>query len=166
MLQYIRSARSASACDPGRPAARRHYTALVAAAFLAAASARGVERVLEVSAPATAAPGARIEVTVRARTDAGAGEHIGFLHVQYSADGGGTWTGLCFEQKIGTEATRKFSITTGAEGSQTLVRARVAFRGGVAGDVDFRGAAISWQDDWQEWRQPPARWATTHVGAP
>ena len=85
--------------------------------------------------------------------------------MEYSQDSGGTWTGLCYEQDIGSVATRQFSITTGMAGSKTLVRGRVAFRGGVAGDVDYNGAAIKWQDSWQKWRQPPARWAETVVMA-
>jgi len=136
-----------------------------ALALLAAAPAFAVQRVLEIAAPASAAPGVSIEVSIRTSTDAGAGEQIGFLHVEYSIDSGRTWTGLCYEQKVGFEATRRFSITTGAAGSKTLVRARVAFREGVAGDVDYDGAAIKWEDSWQKWRKPPARWVETVVMA-
>jgi len=148
-----------------RPAAWPRRGRVFAMALLVATPAFAVERVLEIAAPASAAPGARIEVSIRASTDAGAGEHIGFLHMEYSQDSGGTWTGLCYEQDIGSAATRQFSITTGMAGSKTLVRGRVAFRGGVAGDVDYNGAAIKWQDSWQKWRQPPARWAETVVMA-
>jgi hypothetical protein len=138
---------------------------VVAMALLAVAPAFAVQRVLEIAAPASAAPGAPIDVSVRTSTDAGAGEQIGFLHVEYSIDSGRTWTGLCYEQKIGATATRRFSIVAGAAGSKTLVRARVAFREGKAGDVDYDGAAIKWQDSWQLWRQPPARWVETVVTA-
>jgi len=137
--------------------------ALFAMALFAGTPAFAVQRVLEIAAPASAAPSARIEVSVRASTDAGAGEQIGFLHVECSIDSGKTWTGLCYEQKVGRAATRRFSIATGALGSKTLVRARVAFREGVAGDVDCDGAAVRWHDTWQNWRVPPARWAETVV---
>jgi hypothetical protein len=146
-----------------RPAAWPRSSLVIAMAFLAAAPAFAVQRVLEVAAPASTAPGARIEVSVRASTDAGVGEHIGFLHMEYSQDSGRTWISLCYEQDVGSAATRQFSITTGAAGSKTLVRTRVAFRGGVAGDVDYSGAAIRWQDSWENWRQPPARWTETVV---
>jgi len=138
---------------------------LFATALLAVAPARAVERVLEIAVPAAAAPGVKMEVSIRASTDAGAGEQIGFLHAEYSIDSGRTWTGLCYEQKLGCTAMRRFSITTGAAGSKTLVRARVAFREGVAGDVDYDGAAVKWQDSWRLWRNPPARWAETLVTA-
>lgn len=121
------------------------------------------ERVLDVSAPASASPSSPIEVVVRASTDAGAGEQIGFLHVEYSDDDGATWTGLSYEQEAGVATARHFKITTGEAGSKTLVRAKAAFRGGVAGDVDYRGAAIQWKSTWGEWREPPARWAETTV---
>ncbi len=132
----------------------------------AATPAFAVQRVLEITAPATAAPGAGIQVSVRVSTDAGAGEQIGFLHVEYSSDDGKTWVGLCYEQNDGPAVTRHFSLSTGEADSKTLVRARVAFRGGVAGDVDYTGAAIRWNDSWRQWRQPPARWAEIVVPPP
>lgn len=147
------------------PAAWPRQGLLFAMVLLAVAPAFAVQRVFEIAAPASAAPGVHIEVSIRTSTDAGAGEQIGFLHVEYSIDSGRTWTGLCYEQKVGSEATRRFSITTGAAGSKTLVRARVAFREGVAGDVDYDGAAVKWQDSWRLWRQPPARWVETVVTA-
>jgi hypothetical protein len=149
----------------GRPATWPRRGLVFALAVLAAAPAFAVNRVLEVAVPASATPGARIEVSIRAGTDAGAGEQIGFLHAEYSNDSGRTWIGLCFEQNDGSTVTRKFSITTGTAGSKTLVRTRAAFRGGVAGDVDYNGAAIKWQGSWRLWRQPPARWVETVVTA-
>jgi hypothetical protein len=133
------------------------------AALLLAAPAGAVERVLELVAPATAKPLTRIEVSVRASTDAGAKEQIGFLHVEYSIDGGKTWRGLCYEQSQGTKAVRPLGVVTGAAGTKVLVRARAAYRGGAAGDVDFSGAAIKWQGSWDKWSEPPARLATVEV---
>jgi hypothetical protein len=134
--------------------------------LLAATPVFAVQRVLEITAPATAGPGAAFLVSVRVSTDAGAGEQIGFLHVEYSTDDGKTWTGLCYEQNDGPAVTRHFNLNTGEADSKTLVRARVAFRGGVAGDVDYTGAAIRWQDSWAKWGQPPARWAEIVVPPP
>jgi hypothetical protein len=148
-----------------RAAAWQRRGLVVALAFLAAAPAFAVERVLEVTAPAAAEPGERIEVSVSASTDAGAGERIGFLHVEYSQDDGRTWTGICYEQNISSTETRQFNIIVGPAGSKTLVRARAAFRDGVAGNVDYSGAAIQWQDSWAKWGRPPARWTETVVTA-
>jgi hypothetical protein len=134
-------------------------------ALVVVAPAGAVQRVFELTTPASAAPGAPIEVSVRASTDAGEGEQIGFLHVEFSIDGGGVWTGLCYEQNLGPAVARRISITTGTAGSKTLVRARVAFRNGKAGDVDHTGTAIKWQDSWAKWRKPPALWAETVVKA-
>ena len=147
------------------PAAHPRLGVLFSMVVLAAAPVFAVQRKFEIAAPASAAPGARIEVSIHVSTDAGAGEQIGFLQVDFSIDSGSTWTGLCYEQNIDTATTRQFSITTGVAGSRTLVRARVAFRGGAAGDVDYNGAAIKWQDSWQKWQQPPARWVETDVTA-
>lgn len=132
---------------------------------LMALPAQAVERVLKIQAPAKAAANAEVKVTVRASTDAGADEKIGFLHVECSVDGGQTWTGLCYEQNQGASAARVLSVTTGAAGSKTLLRARVAYRGGAAGDVDFKGGAIKWEGSWKQWDEPPARVATIEVGA-
>ncbi len=133
--------------------------------LLAVAPVFAVQRVFEIAAPASAAPGVPIEVSIHASTDAAPGEQIGFLHVQFSIDGGGVWTGLCYEQNLGPAVARRFSITIGPAGSKTLVRARVAFRGGAAGDVDYTGAPIKWQDSWEKWQRPPARRVETAVVA-
>jgi len=125
-----------------------------------------VERVVRIEAPATAAAADQITVTVHARTDAGDGEQIGFFHAEYSVDGGRTWTGYCYEEKAGRTATRAVTFTLGAAGSKALVRARIAFRGGLAGDVDFNGAAIKWKDTWESWGSPPAKSSTILVRTP
>lgn len=125
-----------------------------------------VERVVRIDAPATAAGAGQITVSVHARTDAGDGEQIGFFHAEYSIDGGRTWTGFCYEEKAGRTATRPVTFTVGSAGSKALVRARIAFRGGLAGDVDFNGAALKWKDSWEKWQSPPAKFATIRVLAP
>lgn len=141
----------------------RFATLLVVAGALLALPVQAVERVFKLELPAVAAANAPIRVTVRASTDAGSGEQIGFLHVEGSTDGGKTWNGLCFMQDLGAATTRTLSVTTGAPGTKTVVRARVAYRGGKAGDVDFKGAAIKWQDTWSSWAEPPARIATVEI---
>lgn len=128
--------------------------------------ALAVERVVRIDAPVTAPAGSKITVSVLARTYAGDGEQIGFFHAEYSIDGGRTWTGFCYEEKAGLTATRLATITVGAAGSKALVRGRIAFRGGLAGDVDFKGAALKWKDSWEKWQSPPAKFTTTSVVAP
>lgn len=140
----------------------RAFTCLFALALLAQ-SASAVERVLKIEAPTEVRPNAEVRFTVRASTDAGANERVGFFHVESSVDGGQTWVGQCFEQNMGASAARLFIVRAGDEGSKTMLRARVAFRGGKAGDVDYTGAAIKWQDSWTNWGEPPARIATVEV---
>jgi hypothetical protein len=124
------------------------------------------ERDLSISAPATALAGAEVEVSIAAATHLGGGEQIGFLHGEYSVDGGRAWTGFCYDQNLGPSATREVAIKTGPPGSKIVVRVRVAFRDGAAGDVDFSGAAIRWTDTWRDWREPPAKVVTISVVAP
>jgi hypothetical protein len=149
---------------PARRGMLARFAALiVVASALLAVPAQAVERVLKVDAPAVASANASVRVTVRASTDAGGKEQVGFLHVEYSVDGGKTWTGLCFEQNQGAAVARVLSVKTGASGTKTLVHARAAYRGGAAGDVDFKGGAIKWQDSWTNWAEPPSRIVTIEV---
>lgn len=127
-------------------------------ALLAAVEAQPIHRSAVIDAPAEARPGTNVVVHLSAATDAGQGEHIGFFHAEYSADGGRTWTPLAMEQKLGRAVLRRIEITAGQAGA-LLVRLRVAFRGGLAGDVDYLGAALRWNSDWNEWRCPPAKLA-------
>ncbi len=150
--------------SPARGASLARFLILAfAAALLLAVPAQAVERVLKVQTPVRAPAHQPVKVIVRASTDAGAGEQIGFMHVEYSNDGGKTWTGLSFEQNQGAAASRTLSVTVGDAGTTTLVRARVAYRGGAAGDVDYTGSAIKWQDSWNNWAEPPARVAKIEV---
>jgi hypothetical protein len=114
---------------------------------------RAVGRTLDIEAPAAVAPGAPVAVVLIASTNAGQGERIGLFQADFSVDGGRTWEGLCYLDNIGSD-TR-----------QVKVRLRVAFRDGLAGDVDYRGAAIRWHAEWARWQDPPARTVTIAVQA-
>lgn len=151
----------AAAC---RGAALRYCVSLVVACAFAALPAHAVERLLQIEAPAAAPERATVEVTVRASTDAGGAEQVGFLHVDYSVDDGKTWTAVCYDQNLGGAAVRTLRVPTGAAGKRTLVRAKAAYRGGVAGDVDYRGGAIQWQTTWATWGEPPTRTVAIKVG--
>jgi hypothetical protein len=122
-------------------------------------------RELFIAAPVLAAAESKIKITILASTDA-RGERVGFLHGEYSIDDGKTWTGFCYEENAGSAATRSLSFKTGGVGSKTLVRVRAAYRGGVAGDVDFRGEAIRWTDTWSKWEEPPAKITVTTIITP
>lgn len=130
-----------------------------------AMAAPAAQRSLELLTPAQVAAGATATVLVRAATDAGAAEQIGFLHLEMSIDHGNNWVPLAYEHSLGATFERRWSVTVGGPGTRTLLRVRAAFRGGVAGDVDFTGAAIRWKDSWAAWGSPPARHAVILVGS-
>lgn len=136
---------------------------LAAACWLLALPAAAVNRVFDLKVPAVVPAAAKVEVQVRISTDAGEGETIAFFQAEYSTDGGRTWTSSWAEQDLGTTSDRGFSFTAGAAGTECRVRARVAYRGGVAGAVDCQGAAIRWYDTWKNWHEPPAKSATINV---
>lgn len=144
-------------------AARRLRAVLVLALAVAAASSVMAERLVRISAPDTVAAGSPLGISVTASTDTGQGEKIGFFHGQYSIDGGVTWTDFCADVDAGASAIRRASIPTNADIENVMIRVRVAFRGGVAGDVDYRGAAIRWDDTWGEWKTPPTQTAVVKV---
>ncbi len=127
------------------------------------APALAVVRDLRIVAPLTAAAGQDLAVTFIASTDAGQGEHVGFLHAEYSSDGGKTWVAVCYLDNIGSSIRRAGTVKVGPVGTTLQVRVRAAFRGGLAGDVDYKGAAIRWKDTWENWGQPPAKLATVAV---
>jgi hypothetical protein len=130
---------------------------------LAPSAPAAINRVFVLAVPATVPAGGRVEVAVRMATDAGEGESIAFFQAEYSLDGGRTWTGAWAEQDLGTAADRGFSFAAGGAGTECRVRARVAYRGGVAGAVDCEGAAIRWFDTWKNWHEPPAKSASVTV---
>jgi hypothetical protein len=139
----------------------RHWFALF---ILSVIPAFAANRVLMISAPAAVRPGAPVHVMVTASTDANDGEDIGFFHSEYSVDGGRTWLPV-YAEKVGASATRPVDFKAGADGTRMLVRSRMAFRGGKAGDVDYTGGRILWDDTWARWATPPAKVVTIVVTA-
>ena len=137
---------------------------LVTVLALAAVSAWATNRSVVITAPTTARPGESVHVTIAASTDATDGEQIGFFHPEYSVDGGKSWITV-YAEKVGRAATRAVDFQAGAEGTKALVRVRIAFRGGKAGDVDFTGAPIAWGGSWGTWATPPAKHASISVTA-
>jgi hypothetical protein len=65
--------------------------------------------------------------------------------------------------KCGAELVRRVDFPVGGKGVKTIIRVRVAFRGGKAGDVDFAGAPIKWDSTWEKWRTPPTKFAIIYV---
>jgi hypothetical protein len=131
---------------------------------LAAVPAFAVNRTLTITAPPTVRPNVNVHVEVTASTDATDGEQIAFFQPEYSVDGGKTWLPV-YAEKVGRSATRSVDFQAGPEGSTALVRARMAFRGGKAGDVDFAGAPIAWGGSWGTWVSPPAKQVSIKVTA-
>ena len=130
---------------------------------LIAAPAYAVNRAIVISAPTEVAAGSSVTVSISASTDAGKGEEIGFLHADYSVDGGKTWTAIFYSQNAGPEVGREVTFQAGAKGVKSLIRARVAFRGGKDGDVDVTGKAIEWNGSWENWRAPCTKYAIIYV---
>ena len=122
-----------------------------------ALAGQSVERTLEVIALPAAMGSKTVPVMLSASTDAGQGERIGLFQADYSIDGGRTWTGLCYMDNLGPATRQERSITPGPAGTTIKVRLRVAFREGLAGDVDYTGAAIRWNAGWGKWDEPPAK---------
>ena len=139
---------------PCLPFARLLLPWLVMSAVTAFAA--GPARTLSLTGPAVARPGSDIQVMVTASTDATDGEEIGFFHAEFSADNGKSWTPVYLE-KLGRSASRPVNFQAGADGTSALVRARIAFRGGKAGDVDYSGGSIVWDGSWGKWSTPPAK---------
>ncbi|WP_438479521.1 hypothetical protein [Oleiharenicola lentus] len=129
----------------------------VAAATVVVPFAGAVERSLRVDAPRFIKEGAVAKASVIASTDAKDGEKIGFLHAEASVDDGKTWTALCYLDKGSKYEARNFDLPAAPAGGKIIIRARVAFRDGAAGDVDFKGERIKWDETWNNWSQPPAK---------
>lgn len=138
---------------------------LLLSLLLSALPALAIERTLTITAPATVKPGENIHVVVAADTAATDGEQIGFFQAEYSADGGKTWVPV-YAEKVGRALTRAIDFKAGAAGSQAMIRARMAFRGGKSGDVDFAGKPLDWGGTWTKWATPPAKSATIEVRKP
>ncbi len=138
---------------------------LLGALLLAAGRMGAVERTLRIEAPATVIAGRELTVTISAGTDAGHGEQVGFLQAESSLDGGKTWTAICYLQKSGGQAAQSAILKPGPAGTTVKVRVRAAYRDGLAGDVDYTGAAILWEGSWKQWKSPPAKQASIAVTA-
>ncbi len=144
---------------------RTPFTRLLAGLLIiSAVPAFAVNRTVTITAPATVKPGASVHIMIAAATDATDAEQIGFFQSEYSLDGGKTWLPV-YAEKVGRSAARPIDVTAGVEGSRILVRARMAFRGGKAGDVDFAGMPIAWGGSWGKWEMPPAKFTTISVTA-
>jgi hypothetical protein len=129
---------------------------------LTAIPAFAANRTVTIKAPATVTPGSPIHVDITVSTDAADAEQIGFFHAEYSSDNGVTWQSR-YAEAVGRKATRAIDFQAGAEGSKALVRVRIAFRGGKAGDVDYTGKPIAWGGSWGKWETPPTKVATISV---
>jgi hypothetical protein len=138
--------------------------ALFSILVLSALPALAVNRTLTITAPPMAAAGAPVRVMITAATDATDGEQIGFFHAEYSTDSGKTWK-TSYSEKVGRTSTRPVDFVAGEAGTKAIVRVRVAYRGGKAGDVDFAGAPINWEGSWGKWITPPSRIVTINVVA-
>lgn len=139
---------------------------VLAGALLATGvTAHAVERSLTISAPTSVQADQLAAVTIEASTDA-LGEQVGFLHVEFSTDEGRTWKAVCYLQNSGQRVVQPAQLKPGPAGSVIELRARAAFRDGLAGDVDYRGAAILWQGNWKVWGNPPAKHVVIKVTAP
>lgn len=140
---------------------QRGLVATVCLATLVTAGA--VERSLKLEAPVAIRAGKDVIIKISASTDAGKGEQIGFLQAEASLDDGKTWTAICYLQKSGPQVVQDATVKTSAATTVVKLRARAAFRDGLAGDVDFSGAAIRWEGSWKEWQTPPAKWVSVKV---
>jgi hypothetical protein len=132
--------------------------------ILAAVPAFAAQRTLTITAPDKAGPNSPVHFEVAASTDATDAEQIAFFQPEYSNDGGKTWI-PAYGEKLGKSAKRGLDFQSGAEGSKAMVRLRVAFRGGKAGDVDFSGKPIAWGGSWGKWETPPAKTVTIPITA-
>ena len=126
-------------------------------------AAHAVTREITITAPTTAVAGSKVLISVAARTDAGAGERIGFLHADYSTDGGLTWTAITYTTNVGPKTSSSATIAVKQADTKVLIRVRVAFRGGKDGDVDFTGKKIDWEGSWNKWQEPPAKIASIAI---
>ena len=115
------------------------------------------DRQLTVTAPAKASPGSKISAIVAASTDGAGGEVVWFFHAEYSVDRGKTWVSISYDQDLGASVSRTAQIDVSPNSSMILVRARACFRGSEAGDVDFKGDPINWEESWGKWLSPPAK---------
>lgn len=141
--------------------ALRGAAALILISACAVASA--AERQVEIKLPKKISAKSPVTIAVSATTDFGEGEQIGFLHAEYSTDGGKTWKRITYATNAGAKTEHGATFDAGAAGSKIVVRVRTAFRGGKAGDVDSDGKPIQWNATWNTWAEPPAKFVTVTV---
>ena len=122
-------------------------------------------RSLTIAMPRQVAVAANFNCVISAETNALGAEQIGFLHVEYSEDGGQTWIALFFGDNVGRSFRRSFPMKSGLAGRTMAVRVRAAFRGGKAGDVDHAGNSIDWDGSWSNWGEGPAKSAVAKIVA-
>lgn len=111
--------------------------------LLSALPVFAIERTLNITAPAAVKPGEIVHVVVAAGTVAIDREQNSILQAECSSVGGKTWVPF-YAEKVGRALTRAIDFKAGATGSQSMVRARMAYRGGKSGDVDFVGKPLDW----------------------
>ncbi len=123
-----------------------------------------VNRTVTITTPASAKAGEPLQFSVTVATEAGDAEQVAFFHAEYSNDNGTTWQ-TRYAENVGRKVTRQIDFQAGPAGSKALVRVRVAFRGGKAGDVDYTGGKIDWNGSWTKWETPPAKHASITISA-
>lgn len=141
----------------------RWFWAVLGAIALLPRLSLAVERSLVIEAPRQVAVGAPLQIVISASTNAGSGERIGFFHVEFSREPDGEWVPLAYMDNIGETQRQEFTLPSDKRG-EVRVRARVAFRDGLAGDVDRSGAAMRWHSAWAKWQEPTACYAIILVG--
>jgi len=134
--------------------------------LLLCTSAWAVNRSVTISPPAQVYAGQAFLLSASASTDATDSEQIGFFHGMYSYDNGASWNWFTIDTNAGKSATRNAWINTGVAYSTIKIMARVAFRGGSAGDVDYNGNPINWSGSWDAGQEPPAKIITITVQPP
>jgi len=142
---------------------RGRLGALSALFVLIVAPTWGAVRDLHIDAPVSVRAGQEVGMSFTASTDAGQGEYVGFLQAEYSSDDGKTWIALCYLDNLGAMIKRGYTVKAGLAETTLRMRVRAAFRGGLAGDVDYSGSAIRWKDSWLNWEQPPTKVAVVTV---
>lgn len=131
---------------------------------VAVVPAFAVVRTLTITPPTASKAGEPLQFIVTASTTTVDAEQIAFFHAEYSNDNGITWHSR-YTENVGTKVSRQINFPAGPAGSKAMVRVRVAFRGGKAGDVDYTGAKIVWEGSWSKWETPPAKHASITISA-
>lgn len=142
----------------------RFFSRFLISAFLLSlfAITHAAERNLQLVAPTDVPAGGAASVVISASTNY-TGEHVAFVHVEYSIDAGKTWQVLFYETDLGETFSRRADFGVTPTKGKAILRARAAFRSST-GDVDYAGTPIQWDGTWAQWRTPPTRFAIIYVG--